>query len=125
MQPSDRCLRPLEHATDSVRSNSFDSALATDDEQKFSSIKCDSCQELFTSSEQFNQHRLYQCSFLTGQFSVIDREINLAFLSLFSEETGSDESRTSSFDDYNQQIDTVIRIALHFSHSHGLCISLS
>ena len=103
------CL-PLEQAADSIRSDSFDSTLATDDDQKYSSIKCDSCQELFATSEQFNQHRLYRCSFLTGHFGVIDREINLLYL--FLEETGSDESRTSSFDDYTQQIDTVVRVEL-------------
>ena len=46
-------------------------------------------------------------------------------LSLFLEETGSDESRTSSFDDYTQQIDTVIRADLHYSRYHGLRASLS
>ena len=36
------------------------------DEEKINSIQCDNCQESFLTSEQFNQHRLYQCSFLTG-----------------------------------------------------------
>ena len=36
------------------------------DEEKISTIQCDNCQESFPNSEQFNQHRLYECSFLTG-----------------------------------------------------------
>ncbi|CAF2182480.1 unnamed protein product [Rotaria magnacalcarata] len=75
-------------ATESIRSDSIDSIMTTEDEQKNSSLKCDTCQELFLTSELFNQHRLYQCSFLT-------------------EETNSDESRTSSYDEYANQIDKI------------------
>ncbi|CAF3354296.1 unnamed protein product [Rotaria sp. Silwood1] len=75
-------------ATESIRSDSIDSTITTEDEQKPSSIKCDSCQEIFQTSELFNQHRLYQCTFLT-------------------EETNSDESRTSSYDEYANQIDKI------------------
>ncbi|CAF1118685.1 unnamed protein product [Adineta steineri] len=75
-------------ATESIRSNSIDSTVTTEDEQQNSSIKCDNCQEIFLTSEQFNHHRLYQCSFLP-------------------DETNSDESRTSSYDEYANQTETI------------------
>jgi formylmethanofuran dehydrogenase subunit E len=62
----------IEFATESIRSDSIDSTITIENEQKNSSIKCDSCQELFLTSEQFNQHRLYQCSFFTGNIRVIN-----------------------------------------------------
>ncbi|UJR26069.1 hypothetical protein I4U23_007415 [Adineta vaga] len=71
-------------AIESIRSNSIDSSITTENDQQNTSIKCDNCQEIFLTSEHFNHHRLYQCSF-------------------FTEETNSDESRTSSFDDYVNQ----------------------
>ena len=57
--------------TESLQSDSIDSSVTLDNEEKPSTIKCDSCQELFQTSEQFNQHRLYQCSFLPGNQHLI------------------------------------------------------
>ncbi|CAF0811851.1 unnamed protein product [Adineta ricciae] len=75
-------------ASESVQSDSRDSTQTVEDDQPNLSIKCDNCQESFLTSEQFNHHRLYQCSFVT-------------------EETNSDESRTSSYDDYANQVDII------------------
>ena len=73
----------IELATESIRSNSIDSAITTEDEQSSSSIKCDNCQEIFLTSEQFNQHRLYQCSFFIGNICIINYEIDfLLFISI-------------------------------------------
>ena len=96
--------------TESLQSDSIDSSVTLDNEEKPSTIKCDSCQELFQTSEQFNQHRLYQCSFLPGNQHLIKHEMSHSLLILsshVSEETNSDDSRTSSYDDYANQIDTV------------------
>ena len=62
----------IELATESIRSDSVDSTNTIENEQQSLTIKCDSCQEIFLTSEQFNQHRLYQCSFLTGNIRVIN-----------------------------------------------------
>lgn len=62
----------IEIATESTRSDSIDSTKTIEDEQRNSPIKCDTCQEIFSTSEQFNQHRLYQCSFLTGNSCLIN-----------------------------------------------------
>ena len=70
----------VELATESIRSDSIDSSVTTEEEPKRSPIKCDSCQESFLTSEQFNQHRLYQCSCLPGQSAVIKHEMNLLLL---------------------------------------------
>lgn len=102
-------------ATESLQSDSIDSSLTVDNEEKPSTIKCDSCQELFQTSEQFNRHRLYQCSFLPGNQRVINHEIDrlllmnrkCIFFSHVLEETNSDDSHTSSYDDFANQIDTV------------------
>ena len=70
----------IELVTESLQSDSIDSSFTLDNEEKSSTIKCDSCRELFQTSEQFNQHRLYQCSFLIGIQSLINHEMNRLLL---------------------------------------------
>lgn len=71
---------PPELVTESLQSDSIDSNITLDNDEKSSTIKCDSCQEAFQTSEQFNQHRLYQCSFLIGIQCLINHEMNRLLL---------------------------------------------
>lgn len=68
-----------EFASDYVQSDSRDSSQTTEDDQPNLSIKCDNCQENFLTSEQFNHHRLYQCSFLTGKHRLINHAMRFIF----------------------------------------------
>lgn len=70
-------LNRLELAVESNQSDSIDSTVTIEDESKSNSIQCDNCEENFASSEQFNQHRLHQCSLLTGSICATMRLINL------------------------------------------------